>query len=173
MVSCNDFQSLMRWDTLCEMPVHMVFSWLHPLLWQWCMLCACWYEKTGIFCLRVRESGTVASCQYFCLLIFTLLRLAWPWISGSRPQLHVLSVLFFFSSLCICKNTDRLSHHHHHHHREHSEGPARKEKDQNWSFCPWNQLYAFPSWQRHGVWVAKHFIFPFFLVLWLKWLEEC
>lgn len=34
--------------------------------------------------------------------------------------------LFFFSSLFICKNTNRLSHHYHH--GEHSEGPAQKQK---------------------------------------------
>lgn len=104
-----------------EMPVHMVFSWLHPLLWQWCMLCACWSE---ISCLRVRESGTVACCQYFCLLIFTLLRLAWPRNLSLQTSASCFICPCFFllvvfvKTLTIFLTTTE----------DHSEGPSPKEK---------------------------------------------
>lgn len=123
--------------------------------------------KTGISCLRVRESGTVASCLYFCLLIFTRLCLAWPWITGFRPQLHVSSVLVFFLRFFYLEK-----------HWPSFLPPQRllwrllsKGKDQNRSFCP-RTNYMHSLVDKDVVPFTSQAFFSL-LMLWLKWLEEC
>lgn len=119
---------------------------------------ACEEEKVALL-----QAANTSACWFsrFC---------AWhgPGLAGSRPQLHVSSVLVFFPSLCMCKNTDRLSHHQ----RDHSEGTPRKQKIKIDLSVPAQIVH---SWDVKDVvsLSSQAFFSFFFLVLWLKWLEEC
>lgn len=98
---------------------------------------ACEQEKVALF----------ASCQYFCLLIFTLLRLAWP--ESQAPDLNFMFhlSLFFFPPRCIYKNTDRVSQQHHT--ETTLKAPPQRKRSKSIFLSP-HKLHAFPSRKRCG-----------------------
>lgn len=128
MVSHKDFQSLMRRDTLWNASAYGVFmasSITVAVMHALCMLL--WN-----FLLASKRKWHCCVLPILLLVDFHASALGMTPKSQSPDFSFMFHLSLFFSSRCICKNTDHLSHHH----RGPLWRPLSKGKDQNRSFCP-------------------------------------